>query len=89
LEILPGEVGLDGNRAHVDQGAVEPEYPVHQDGVFVDLLFVDLHEALSHWLDITNAPITTLEGAQQAERSGSLAVILARRRYKDARRNRV
>ena len=41
LEILAGEVRLDRDGTHVHQRTVEPVDGVHQDGVFINLLFLN------------------------------------------------
>ena len=85
LEILPGEVRLDGDGAHVHQRTVEPKHRVHQHGVLVNLLLLDLDEALADRLDVADAGEMFLQRGDEAERGGGLAVVLPGGRDEDAR----
>ena len=87
LDVAPGEIRLDRDRAHRLQRRVDAEGLVDQDGVFVDLLAIDLHEALADRLDEADAPYAFAQRGEKAERGGGLAVVLIRRGDEDARRD--
>src|SRR5581483_11804706 len=76
LEIFAREIGLYRDRAHVHERAIEAEHAVHEHRVLVDLLFLDLHEALADRLDVADAGIILLQGGDQAERRGGFSVVL-------------
>jgi len=83
LQVLAGEVGFHRDGRHVHQRAVQSEDAIHDHGVFVDLLLVDFHEALTHGLDVAHSAVALLQGRQESERGGGLAVILASGRDED------
>ena len=85
FEVLAGEVGFDRDGTHVHKRAFELVNAVHQDRVFVDLLFLDLDKTLADGLDIADARVDVLHGGQEAERGGRLPVVLARGGDEDAR----
>lgn len=76
---------LDGDRRHVHERTVQSEHLVHQDGVLIDLLLVNLDEALAHGLDVANASVAPFQRGKQAQGRGGLAVVLPRGRDEDAR----
>jgi hypothetical protein len=76
LEVAPGEVWFDSDGRHVDERAVEPEDVVHEDGVLIDLLFVDFYEALSDGLDVADSAVAAFEGGEESEGGGGFAVVL-------------
>ena len=85
MEILTGEVGLDGYRAHVHERTIELIDAVHEHDVLVDLLFGDFDKSLADGFDITDPWVVVLQGGNEAEGNGRLALILARSRDEHAR----
>jgi hypothetical protein len=77
FEVAPGEVGFDGDGAHIDQGTIEVVDLVHEDGVFVDLVFFDGDEALADRFDVADPWIDSLHRGEQTEGHGGLPVVLA------------
>src|SRR5437660_610758 len=89
LEVTAGKIGLDGDRAHIDQRTVQTINAVHEDGIFIDVLLFDRDKPLANGLDVSDAWIMLLEGCNQPEGHGSLAIVLARSGDEDAGRGSV
>ena len=83
--ILGGEVWLDGDRAHVHQRTIQLVNPVHQDGIFIDLLLFNFDEALADRFDVADPRIMLLQRGQETKRGGGLAIVLAGGSDEDAR----
>ena len=77
LDVAPGEIRLDRDGTHVLQGHLHVEGILHEHGVLVDLLALDLDEALADGLDVADAPEPLLERGEQPQRGRRLAVVLA------------
>ena len=84
LQVLLREIWADGHGRHRGDGNVQIEEAVDEKGVFVDLVITRHHYALGDRFDIAHVQAHRLQGGREAEASGGLAVVHARRRHKDA-----
>ena len=78
LDVAPGEIRLDRDRAHRFQRRLHAEGLVDQHRVFVDALSLDFDEALPDRLDESDPPEPFSQRGKQAERGGGFAVVLLR-----------
>ncbi len=78
LKIFAREIRLDGDGAHVHERRVQAIHGIHQHGIFVNFLLLDLDEALADRLDVTNAGKMFLQRGDETERRSGLAIVLPR-----------
>jgi len=89
LQVAAGEAAVDRHGAHALDGHPDIEDGVEEMGVLVDLLALHLNEALADGLDESDPRVERLEGGEQAETDGRLAVVHARGGDEQAARHTV
>ena len=83
-EVAAGELPVDGDGAHAFDGDLDVVDGVEEDGILVDLAALDPDETLADGLDEADTRIQGLEGGEEPEAGGGLALVHAGAGHEDA-----